>query len=250
MERRLLQRELADTPEAVHSEMQDNLRNIALANRWLGGTTAVMRHLPRLIGMPPARQPIRILDLGTGGADIPIAIVEWARKQGLAVQILAVDSDADAAEIACRNAKRFPEIRVDVQDIRILPYQPRSFEFTICSQVIHHLDTPEVVAVLRTMCTLATQGMIVSDLHRRPFCMGVGWIGAHLVTNRLSRQDALVSFQNAFTPAELDELAVHAGLPCWTIHKHGPCRLVLEVDMRSLECRQRLGATCHVPAAG
>jgi len=246
----MVHEELLDESDATRSEIEGHVKNITMANRLLGGTDAVMKPLTRLIGRKPAREPVRILDLGTGAADIPITIDQWARRHGIAVRILALDSDPTVVDIARRNTREFPDISIDLIDIRTLPYRNRSFEYVICSQVIHHLDTPDVIGVLRSMCRLATQGIVVSDLHRRPFCIGAAWVGSRLVSNRLSRKDAAYSFRSAFTPAELEELAVQANLPCWEIHKYGPCRLVLVMDMRSMECRRNPVPPCHAPATG
>jgi len=240
MERRLEQRELLDGPGPTRSEIEGNLRDIAASNKWLGGTSVIMRHLARLIGSQPSRRPVRILDLATGGADIPMAIADWARDHGISVRITAVDSNPAVVEIAQGNTEEYPEICVELRDIRVLPYHHRSFDFVTCSLALHHLETAEVISVLRSASAIATQGIVVSDLHRRPFCRMVAWLGSHLVSNSLTRHDGQVSFQNAFTPNELDQLAGMAGLPCWEVYRHGPCRLALVVDMRNVECAEKL----------
>jgi len=234
----LVQREMLDLPrQATRSEVEQNLRDIMAANRWLGGTSVVMRHLSHLIGPNPARQPIRILDLATGAADIPIAVAEWARTSGITVQITAVDANPEVVEFARRNARLFPEIRVDRQDVLLPAYRSREFHFVTCSQVLHHLTNEQAVCVLRAANRLSSQGIVISDLRRRTMCASAAWLGSHLLTNRLSRHDARISFQNAFTPREMRELAEKAGFPCWALHLHGPCRLALIVDKRTTACQ-------------
>src|SRR3954452_5730520 len=54
--------------EAVNdlAELDENLRDIRRVNRLLGGTSTVLRHLPRLLAtMPPRTEPVSILDLAT-----------------------------------------------------------------------------------------------------------------------------------------------------------------------------------------
>lgn len=238
MKRILAERELLDLPKrATRSEIEGNLADITRANRWLGGTAVVLRHLSHLIGISPARQPIRILDLGTGAADIPVVIVHWAREHGIAVQIAAVDANPVVLEYARRNTRRFPEICLAEQNILDLRYEDRCFDFVVCSQILHHLENEGALSVLRAANRLSTQGIVVSDLRRRGVCIFAAGIGSRFLRNRLSRHDARVSFRNAFTDAETRELAEQAELPCFTIRFHGPCRFALILDKRTTICQ-------------
>ncbi len=237
-------------PGAARSEVEAYLRDVALANRWLGGTAVVMRHLPRLIGDKPAHQPVRILDLATGGADIPIALVEWARARGIAVRITAIDNDEQVVEAAKRRVEAYPEVSIELRDARLLPYPPHSFDFVVCSQIMHHLDRYEALGVLRAARTIASQGIVVSDLHRRPLCLALGWAGSRLIRNPLSREDARISFESAYTVEELEDLADTVPLPCWEIYRHGPCRLALVADMRCAIPTEAPTRACQSPAAG
>ena len=238
MERFLIEKEWLDLPDtATRTEIHQNLRDISAANKYFGGISVVLHHLCDMIGETPYRQPVRILDMATGSADMPIAIVEWARERNIAVQITAVDNNPIVIEQARRNTQAYPEICVDRQDILALPYEHRIFDFVSCSQIIHHLDNDSEVSVLRSADLLSTQGIVVSDLHRRTFCMVMARVFSLLAANKLSRHDLRVSFKNAFTPDELGEVALQAGICCFEVYRHGPCRLALVVDKRNVVCK-------------
>jgi len=248
LKRILAERELLDLPKrATRSEIEGNLADITRANRWLGATAVVLRHLSHLIALSPARQPVRILDLGTGAADIPVAIVHWARDHSIAVQIAAVDGNPEVLEYARRNTRGFPEICLAEQNILDLRFEDRCFDFVICSQILHHLENDEALSMLRSANRLSTQGIVVSDLRRRGVCIFAAEIGSRLLRNRLSRHDARVSFRNAFTPAEMRELAEQAELPCYALRFHGPCRFALIVDKRATICQPETNhsTACH-----
>src|SRR6266700_6518170 len=73
--------ELMDRPGHPPATLAANLRDLRRANRWFGGTGLTHRALSVLLGpgeqTPPAKpstEPIRILDVGTGGADIPATL--------------------------------------------------------------------------------------------------------------------------------------------------------------------------------
>lgn len=235
MKRTLVEKELLDVPsEATRAEVERNLADIATANRWLGGTQMMLGHLSHLICPQATGMPVRILDMATGGADIPIAIVQWARKAGLSVQITAVDVNPMVEEIARENTQDYPEICVDKQNILSLPYADQAFDFVICAQVLHHLANDEVITALREANRLSSKGIVVSDLRRRALCVNLARLASPFISNRLSRHDSKVSFQNGFTPDELRELAESAELPNYAIYAHGPCRLALVVDKRTI----------------
>ena len=231
MPRVLIERELLDLPNAAtRLEIERNLRDIMAANRWLGGTAIVLHHLSHLIGANPSNRPVRILDLATGAADIPIAIARWARRRGITVRITAVDGNPEVVEFARRNTLAFPEIRVDRRDILALPYRSREFHFVTCSQILHHLTNDDAVSVLRSANRIASRGIVVSDLRRRTMLLLAARLGSIFLANRLTRHDARVSLENAFTPTELLELARKADLPC-ALHLHGPFRLALRTPV-------------------
>ncbi|MGH2474316.1 MAG: hypothetical protein ACRDIL_03555, partial [Candidatus Limnocylindrales bacterium] len=56
-----------------------NLRDLARANRWLGGSRLSASGVEALA---MGRSPISVLDVGTGGADIPLALIDRARSKG------------------------------------------------------------------------------------------------------------------------------------------------------------------------
>jgi len=230
LERTLVGKELLDLPgSATREEIRDNLREIAFANRRLGGTAVILGHLKSMLG---DMRSVTILDLATGMADIPAAVVRWGRKNGIAIKITAVDSNPIVIELAREHARAFPEISIEQRNILNLPYEDASFDFVTCSQFIHHLSNDEVEQVLRSADRLSAKGIIISDLRRRPFCRYFAGFASLFVPNRLSRHDGQISFKNAFTPEEIRELADKVGLTQYGVYLHGPCRIALVVDKR------------------
>jgi hypothetical protein len=68
-------------------------------NRFLGGHRIALAYLDDLLDGVPMN-PVRILDLATGGADLPRAIAQWARQQCVGVEITAVDGNPEIVTIA------------------------------------------------------------------------------------------------------------------------------------------------------
>ncbi len=66
--------ELMDDPGIGLDEISANLRDLERVNRLFGGTRLILRHLKPMVSRAHCGE-IQILDVATGGADIPAAIV-------------------------------------------------------------------------------------------------------------------------------------------------------------------------------
>jgi 2-polyprenyl-3-methyl-5-hydroxy-6-metoxy-1,4-benzoquinol methylase len=214
--------ELLDGPLDDRSAVAANLRDLRRVNRLLGGVDLSWRALAALVGDPSAAgragggSPVTLLDVGTGAADIPVALVARARREGRPLEITAIDSRPEILTEALASSPGLaqePGVRLSVGDGRALAQPDRSFDVVHSSMVIHHLEPDEAVAFLREMARVASRGVIVNDLVRSR----LGWVGAwlisHLLTrSRYTRNDAPLSVRRAYTVAELGELLATAGL--------------------------------------
>src|SRR6266481_1371823 len=74
--------EMLDRP-APFLDLSQNLDDIARFNAFFGGTRLTLRHVKGLVADLPRDRSLTLLDVGTGGGDIPRALVRWARRAGL-----------------------------------------------------------------------------------------------------------------------------------------------------------------------
>ena len=72
--------ELLDGPLDDPRALADNLRDLRRINRWLGGVSLSASAIVARSSMNPPNSTM--LDVGTGGADIPLALIERARANG------------------------------------------------------------------------------------------------------------------------------------------------------------------------
>src|SRR5256885_11066623 len=78
--------ELLDGPLDDPATLAGNLRDLRRMNRALGGIALTSRALDALVGeAADGGEAISLLDVGTGGADIPLALIDdWRRPPGRA----------------------------------------------------------------------------------------------------------------------------------------------------------------------
>jgi SAM-dependent methyltransferase len=216
--KRSTEKEMMDLPGNPKALLVEDLRNLRIINRYLGGYRGVIRGLKRLMGQHRMKR-FSLLDVGTGSADIPKVIVQWARNRGLEATIIALEPDPVTAEEAAHQTQDWPEITVIRADGMAPPFQAASFDFVLASQMLHHFAEDKIIVLLKTWSGLARKAILVSDLVRDP----LAYYGIHLITrlftrNKMTRFDGPLSVRRALTIKEWRALFREAAV--------GPFRLV------------------------
>jgi 2-polyprenyl-3-methyl-5-hydroxy-6-metoxy-1,4-benzoquinol methylase len=162
----------------------------------------------RWIG-PGAR--LRVVDLATGSGDIPRLLVDHARMIGAQIEIDAVERQAATLDIARSLSAEYPEISYHAANI-LEWNSTQGYDIALCSLVLHHFSDDDAVSVLRRCRELSKRFVLVSDL-RRGFLLrtGVYMLTALIFREPMTRFDARLSAQRAFSFADMRDLARRAG---------------------------------------
>lgn len=224
---RATRQEILDQTVLDEAELQGSLRDLERLNRWFGGTAAVLGELERFQESDGGDARLRILDAGTGGADIPRAIVRWAWRRGFRVEIVACERHPQVARAARERCRSFPEIQIVEGDLLAARWPAGCFDFALCSLTLHHFDDREAVVLLQRLAQAARKAVIVSDLERSPVALAGVWAATRLLSrNRMTRHDGPLSVRRAFRPEELIELGARAGVRLIRCYRRPFFRLV------------------------
>jgi ubiquinone/menaquinone biosynthesis C-methylase UbiE len=208
--RRSHERELLEAETLDPDDVRANLRELAMLNRLPGGagaSFAAIRHLTDTADM------VTVVDVGTGGGDLPKTFVRRARDVGATWRITAIESHAEVLEIARRRLRNEAAVTVLEGDALALPLPNASVDVAHSSLLLHHLDDADAVSALREMARVSRRGVVVNDLVRGLLPYLVTWTTTMaLARNRYTRNDGPVSARRAYTLAELDRLLADAGL--------------------------------------
>jgi SAM-dependent methyltransferase len=212
------QPELMDDLECSVSDLRGNLRDIECLNRLFGGHTVVRRYLDMILPVWRKQRSTRssalaVLDVGTGGADIPAAVAEWGRRRQVPVRVVGVDRHSTIARIAKERAAAHQAVSVMLADATALPFRDASFDVCLCNLTLHHLARDHGIALLRRLHRLGRVGFLVVDLLRCPEGYGGAWLVTRLFRNPLTRHDGPLSIRRAMSWPEYRRFAADANIP-------------------------------------
>ncbi len=218
--------EIMDQPNLDEARHRHALRGLRRLNRWsasAGILWPALRDLARR-----SVTPLRVLDVATGGGDLPIRLCQLACRAGLVLEMAGCDISATALDHARMEADRAGAVvdffRCDVLNEAL----PRNYDVVISSLFLHHLDEEQAVALLRRAAAAADQAVLINDLRRSTPGVCLAWVASRLLTmSPVVHVDAPRSVRAAFTIAEVRELARRAGLHEALVQRKWPLRFLL-----------------------
>jgi 2-polyprenyl-3-methyl-5-hydroxy-6-metoxy-1,4-benzoquinol methylase len=248
--------EIMDQPDLAPERHFRALRGLARINRWSGSARLLWQPIfaracqasrkgvgslfpvpvtwvnwktGKRLPTPFREQRMRLLDVATGGGDVPIRLWHKARHAGLELEIAGCDRSPYAVEYARRCARA---CRADVHFFEwdvLRSGLPDDYDIVASSLFLHHLEEKQAIELLRAMARAARHLVLINDLVRS----WASYVLAYLGTRMLSASDVVHadgprSVEGAFTLVELLTLARQASLDGARVTRHWPCRMLLE----------------------
>jgi 2-polyprenyl-3-methyl-5-hydroxy-6-metoxy-1,4-benzoquinol methylase len=218
--------ELMDDPAIDPAEHAHALRGLARLNamsRTQAAIYAVLRREARQL-----ERPLTIVDIATGSADLPVALLERARRDGLRFHITACDISPVALEHARERARR-AKVELDTRQFDALHDELPQADVLTCSLFLHHLSDAQVRHVLDRMAASARRMVLISDLRRGVWGATLAAIIPRLATrSRVVHVDARRSVRAALTIGEAHALTrgIERG-GRWTVVAAFPARMLI-----------------------
>lgn len=218
-------RELMDDPAADVAMLAKTYARFRLVNAVVSGEREVYRRWVR-----PRLSPVwttRVLDIGTGSADLPRRLLRWSRADRLRLEITAIDPDARAIAWA-RAQPPVPGLTLRQSLSSELVAEGERFAVVLSNHVLHHLDGREFGALLADSERLLAPGGVAvhGDIERSVFAYAGFWLGtlpfsANLLAGTYIRPDGLTSIRRSHTAPELERVLP----PGWRVRRAFPSRL-------------------------
>jgi 2-polyprenyl-3-methyl-5-hydroxy-6-metoxy-1,4-benzoquinol methylase len=217
--------ELMDDPAADPRMLERTYERFRLVNAMVSNQRAVYRRWIRPRLSPTATR--RVLDIGTGGADLPRALLRWARADGLRLEVTAIDPDSRALDWVLRQPA-VPGLLLRRVTSDELAWAGERYDIVTSNHVLHHLDGGAFGALLADSEHLAVDGGLAvhGDIERTRlgyvgFALGTLPFERNLLAGSYIRADGLTSIRRSHTAPEL----AAALPPGWRVRRGFPSRL-------------------------
>ncbi|MEM1126078.1 MAG: methyltransferase domain-containing protein [Bacteroidota bacterium] len=229
-QRRATDAEWMDDHAITDAQLDGALDQLLWVNRLLGGYSATMGVLAPYL-LRHAHRPLRVLDLGTGAADFPAYLIQWARARSLDLHIVAVDDHPGVVRyaeaflddrLAVPHRSRIDVVEANALDLETCPALEEHlasgpFDVVVAALFVHHLADDEVIRLFRVMQRVA-RGMVVNDLHRHPMAYhSIRALSRCLPHAPMFQHDAPLSVLRGFKRRELVAWAQEAGLTAFSL---------------------------------
>lgn len=213
--------ELMDDPRCDEARLRRTYAAFRLVNPVVSGWRATYRRLIR--PLLSASETRTLLDVGSGGGDLPRSLARWAARDGLLLEVTGIDPDTRAHEYASALLP-VPGVtfrRAGTEDLT------GQFDFVVSNHVLHHLD--DLPGFLEDTARLARVLTVHGDIARSRFAYAAfGILSAPFFARTFIRHDGLLSIRRSHTPGELRAL-----LPAeWRVIPQQPSRLLLVRNSR------------------
>lgn len=227
LKNRILEPEDIDDPALEKEQLFGALRGLTTINFLSASAGSVWTPMARL-ARERKLERLRILDVATGGGDIPRALWRKGKRSGLKLEILGIDISERALEFAKAGCGECgSDVRFEQRDI-LRDGLPEGFDVIVSSLFLHHLSNDHAFQLLTATARAANHLVLINDLRRGGYGLTLAYFaGRILSSSSVVRVDALRSVRAAFTMAEALEMAKSAGMQDAKVNRRWPARYLL-----------------------
>lgn len=222
--------ELMDDPACDEAKLLRTVRQFCAINRQVSRYRTILKRWILADMLADRDREYHLVDMGAGGCDIDVWLLNAARKRDLKLRISACDLDPRTIQYARSAYGDTPGLEIREMDLLADSFE-EPVDYVFANHFLHHLPDEAILRLLQQWKPRVRRSMVLSDLLRNSasYC---GFSALSLFyPNSFARIDGLISIRKGFLPQELKTLVHRAGIDdSFSIHRLSPGRLVLHVD--------------------
>lgn len=215
------EKELIDDLEMDNDALRQNLEELALINKYLGGNQVTVSGLERLYfqsSIHNHKSLINIADLGCGGGDMLMVMANWAKKKKINAQLIGIDANDFMIDFGTKRTANYSNISYLHQDIYSDDFKKKSFDIVTMTLFCHHFSDESLVTLLQQLKKQTRIGIVINDIHRHWFAYhSIAWITKLFLKSYLVKNDAKLSVWRAFVREDLEKIIQKAGFTDYSI---------------------------------
>ena len=200
--------EFLDRPDCDPTLAAASYRFMETVNCYFGGIRTVRRFLAAETAGRHAGAPLRILDIGSGSCDIPLAVSRWARAHGIPLHFTCLEMAGHAVDIARGQLARAGDPAVQLLQEDALTHQPAEpYDLAVASMCFHHFSNAQILTLLQKLRGFVINSVLINDLRRsRLASLAASLLLAGIGAPAGVRHDVLLSIRRGFKINQLRTL--------------------------------------------
>jgi hypothetical protein len=222
--------EQMDDPNCSEELLLRTIAQFASINRLFSRYRTLLRRWVLADMLTDPSRTYHLVDMGAGGCDICVWLLQAAQKLGLQLHITACDLDPRIlgyAHSVYGETAGLTLRRMDLLSERL----DEPVDYVFANHFLHHLTDDTMIELLRLWQPQVRRRMVFSDLERSRFSYLAFSLVARIYRRSFARSDGLISILRGFRAAELDTTARKAvGDTDCRVHRLAPGRLILCIE--------------------
>lgn len=202
--------ELMDSEACDTLTLYRTLDQFVFVNTYLNGLCAYFNRslIPHMKSV--GQSSFTIADLGSGGCEIPLFLLNICKNENLVVTIYCIDCDQRTSDYAKQKVKNVKEIKVVTGDaLEII--KTKKFDYIISNHFLHHLPDHAITTLLQSVNFQSRHGFLFNDLVRSRTSLFLYFIVASLFLRKsFTLPDGIDSIKKGFTIEDLLHYKEHS----------------------------------------
>lgn len=200
--------EFLDQPDCDPGLAAASYRFMKTVNGHFGGIRVVRRFLAAETAGRHVDVPIRILDIGSGSCDIPLAVSRWAHTRGMPLHFTCLETGSHALDIARVQIELTGNTAIQLVQEDVFTHQPvEPYDFAVASMCFHHFSDAQILTLLHQLRGFVSHSVLINDLRRSRWAsLAARPLLAVTGASAGVRHDALLSIRRGFKVSELSTL--------------------------------------------
>jgi 2-polyprenyl-3-methyl-5-hydroxy-6-metoxy-1,4-benzoquinol methylase len=210
---RSIKKELLDAEQIPETDLFQNLKELHVINSLLGGYQISLNALKKI---DFNNQPLKLVDIGSGGGDTLKTIFNWSKKHNKEIKLYGIDFKKTCVDYSNQNEPN-ESLNFICDDYRNIHLHVNEVNIIHASLFCHHLSTIQIIELIQ-FAIKHKAILIVNDLERNRFAYySIKFLTMLFSKSYLVKNDAPLSVLRGFKKNEWLVMIQQAGAKKYTV---------------------------------
>jgi 2-polyprenyl-3-methyl-5-hydroxy-6-metoxy-1,4-benzoquinol methylase len=202
-------KELLDDDNIPFADIQQNMKELNVINKYLGGHAITLSGFKKLTGK---KSSLSVCEIGCGGGDNLAAIYQWSYQNNIHLDIIGIDMKDECIQFAKSNRTLPASAKWISKDYRAVKFDEKP-DIIFSSLFCHHFTSEELVGQFQWMKENSTLGFFINDLQRNYLAyLSIKLLTSLFSSSYLVKNDAPISVLRGFHKSELVRICNHSNI--------------------------------------